>query len=176
MKEKNTFSIKINGVTFEMFQNGRSLYPFRIRCCYHPQTKFAKVMFLHMSVCPQQEGWYPSMHCRSPGPHPGGRLRGLAWGGGLQAHTQGKLRGLALGVSRSTPRGEVEGSGLGGSPDPHLGGVSRPTPRGLQVYTRGVCIPACTEADTPWQTATAVGGLHPAGMHSCFHVKLLGIE
>ena len=36
----------------------------------------------------------------SQGPHPEGRLRGLAWGG----------------VSRPTPRGEVEGSGWGGSP------------------------------------------------------------
>ena len=36
-----------------------------------------------------QGGWYPSMHCRSPGPHPGGKLRDLAWGGGLQAHTRG---------------------------------------------------------------------------------------
>ena len=65
----------------------------------------------------------------------------------------------ALKVSRPTPKGEVEGSGpggssgphpeggclqahtWGGSPGPHLGGVSRPTPGGV--------IPSCTEADTP---------------------------
>ena len=51
---------------------------------YHMQTKFAKVMFLHMSVILSTgEGGvagHPSMHCRSPGPHPGGKLRGLAWG------------------------------------------------------------------------------------------------
>ena len=41
-------------------------------------------------------GWYPSMPSRPPGPHPGG-----------------KLRGLARGVSRPTPGG--------GSPGPHLG-------------------------------------------------------
>ena len=81
--------------------------------------------------------WYPSMPCRSrrgggsPGPHPGGKLRGLA-------------------------------RGVGESPGPHLGGFSRPTPRGafsrptsrgcLQTHTwgRGVCIPACTEADPTW--------------------------
>ena len=43
--------------------------------------------------------------------------------------------------------GEVEGSGQGGgrgSPNPHPGGVSRPTPWGGSV-----CIPACTDADTP---------------------------
>ena len=57
------------------------------------------------------------------------------------------------------PGGEVEGSGWGGSPGPHPGGsqahtrgVSRPRPGG-----RG-CIPACTEADPPKQTATAAGG------------------
>ena len=44
-------------------------------------------MFLHVSVCPQgrwypsmQCRWYPSIPCRSPDPHPGGKLRGLAWG------------------------------------------------------------------------------------------------
>ena len=31
---------------------------------YRPQTYFAKVMFLQVSVCPQG-GWYPSMPCRS---------------------------------------------------------------------------------------------------------------
>ena len=40
-----------------------------------------------------------------PGPHPGGKLRCLAWGGGsLGPHPGGKLRGLAWeGVSRPTP-------------------------------------------------------------------------
>ena len=36
-------------------------------------------------------GWYPSIPCRSPGPHPGGKMRGLAWGG-LQVHTLGGLQ------------------------------------------------------------------------------------
>ena len=59
----------------------------------------------------------------------------------------------SAGVSRPTPREEVEGSG---------GGVSRPTPEGM-------CIPACTEADPyPLWTATTAGGTHPTGMHSCF--------
>ena len=71
-------------------------------------------------------GWYPSMPCRFPGPHPGGKLRGLARGA-PGPHPRGKLRGLQAhtwGVSRPTPEG-----------------ISRPTPRG--------CIPACTEADNP---------------------------
>ena len=51
---------------------------------YRPQMKFAKVMFLHMSVCPR--GVYPSMPCRFPGPHPRGSLRGLARGGSTGPH------------------------------------------------------------------------------------------
>ena len=36
-------------------------------CCYRPQTKFVKVMFLHVSVILSMggRGWYPSMHHRS---------------------------------------------------------------------------------------------------------------
>ena len=45
-------------------------------------------------------------------------------------------------------QGEAEGSGQGG----------------LQAR-RG--FPACTEADRPPWTATAAGGTHPTGMHSC---------
>ena len=66
---------------------------------YRSQYIFAKVMFLHVPVCPQGgvgdlqahtqrevegSGWGGGMW--SPGPHPGRRLRDLA-GGGLQAHT-----------------------------------------------------------------------------------------
>ena len=104
----------------------------------------------------------------SPGPHPVGKLRGLAWGS-LQAHTQGgKLRGLARGgfpgphlvggVSRPTPGGCV-------SPGPHPG-ISRPTHEGSPGPHPGE-IPACTVADTPQQTGTAAGSTHPTGMHSC---------
>ena len=52
-------------------------------------------------------GCYSRMPCRSPGPHPGGSLRGLE-----TPAPKGKLRGLARGVSRPTPGR----------------GVSRPTP------------------------------------------------
>ena len=101
---------------------------------YRPQTKFGKVKFLHVSVCHSVHGggvWYPSMPCRSPGPHPGGRLRGLATGGGSP--------------------GPHTGGGGRGSPGPHpgrrlrglaTGGVSRPT-------HRWGCIPACTGGRPP---------------------------
>ena len=58
---------------------------------------------------------------------------------------RGKLRGLAWGVSRPTPEG-----------------LSRPTPMGVSRPTvRGVFQHALR------QTATAVGGTHPIGIHSC---------
>ena len=96
----------------------------------------------------------------SPGPHPGGRLRGLARRGSSGPHPGGRL-GVWLGGSMPTPEG-----------------VSRPIPRGggsPGPHPGGGCIPACTEADTPrpQQTATAAGGTHPTGMHSCFDDKIV---
>ena len=64
----------------------------------------------------------------------------------LQAHTNwGKLRGIR---SRSTPKGQIQG---GSDPGPH--------PRGK---FRGI------RTRPPPRTTTAVGGTHPAGMHSCY--------
>ena len=83
---------------------------------------------------------------------------------GLQAHTQGGGWGVWLGgVSRPTPRGEVEGSGSGVSrgvsPGPYLGG-------GLQAHTRGVYPSMHWGRHPPQQMATT-------GMHSCFFFLLL---
>ena len=128
----------------------------------------AKLCFLHMSVIlfTGGKGWYPSMHCRWYPRMPCSRSRGGGfWYPSMPCrfpspHPREKLRGLACGrgrgFSRPTPRG---------SPGPHLGGSQ---PWGdLQAYTWG-CIPACTEADPPM--ATAVGGTHPTGMHSCSYL------
>ena len=50
----------------------------------------------------------------------------------------------------------------------HVLQVSRPTPR-EEVEAEGSGQDGfCTEADPPWQTATAAGGKHPTGMHSCY--------
>ena len=123
--------------------------------------------------------WYPSMPCRSLGPHPERRLRGLARGGSPGPYPGGTLRGLARGVFRPTP---------GGVWGPHPG-VSRPTPGGLQSHTRGVSRPTPRGSPGPlprgvypsmhWgrhppspQMATAAGGTHPTGMHSCFFLFL----
>ena len=78
--------------------------------------------------------------------------------------------------------GACLGPGPGGSrPRPGGGvGVSRPRPRKgcLGPGPRGcpgpggVCIPACTEADTPQQTATAAGGTH---LTECILVYSCGV-
>ena len=64
-------------------------------------------------------GLYPSMPCRYPGPHPGGKLRGLALGD-LQSHTQeGGLKAHTRGVvSRPTPGGCVFQHALRQTPPP----------------------------------------------------------
>ena len=123
--------------------------------------------------------WYPSMPCS--------RSRGGGVGWLVSQH--------ALQVSRPTPRGEVEGSGQGGSPGPHsrgelrslawgggspgphpLWGVSRSTPLvgGLQAHTWGVSRPTpgggVVSQHAPRQTpptASDAGSTHPIGMHSC---------
>ena len=70
----------------------------------------------------------------------------------------------ALQVSRPTPKGKVEGSGWGGgSPGPHLGGGG--------ACCRGV--PTLGGGGLP-AMATAAGGTHPTGMHSCLCVCTLG--
>ena len=99
--------------------------------------------------------WYPSMPCRSPG------------GWVVSQHAlqvcrptpRGEVEGSGLGgFSRPTPRGEV-GSGQRGSPGPHLGG--------LQAHTWGVSQHALRQTP-PLQMATAMGSTHPTGMHSCW--------
>ena len=44
--------------------------------------------------------------------------------------------------------------------------ISRSTSRGVS-RPRSEGIPACTEAPSPQQTATAADGTRPTGMHSC---------
>ena len=75
-----------------------------------PATKLGQG-YVFTRVCDsvhRRRGGYSSMHCKwypsMPCPHPGGKLRGLAWGG-LQVHTQGGLQAhTRWGVSRQTPQ------------------------------------------------------------------------
>ena len=90
-----------------------------------------------------ESGGITSMHCRSPVPHPGGKLRGLAWqalhdtilrgtvrdlvpGRRLQAHFPCN-RGLQVhtlkGISRPTRQWGVSRPTPGGHPGTHLGGI-----------------------------------------------------
>ena len=63
-------------------------------------------------------GWYPSMPCRFPGPHPRGKFSGIwsrptAEGDLVQAHSQGEVEGdLLWGVPAPG------GAALGGVPVP----------------------------------------------------------
>ena len=108
-----------------------------LRLYYRPQTLFAKVMFLQVSVCPQ---------------------------GGLQAHIWGGRLGVWRGEGGSPGPHPGGGWGVwpGGSPGPHpVGRLGVWLGGGLQAHIRGEGIPPCTEADTPpHQTATAAGGTH----------------
>ena len=145
--------------------------------------------------CSQGGRGYPSMCCRFPGTHPGGKLRGLAWG--VSRPTPEGSPGPHLGVYWPTPGGSpvphlgpVEGSGLGGlqahtwgvskptsqgSPDPQLGWSPGPHLGGIQAHTwgspgphpGGVSQHALMQNPHPLM-ATAVSGTHRTGMHSCF--------
>ena len=91
-------------------------------------------MFLHVSVILSTGGgWYPSMSCRSPGPHPGGRLRGLA-GGSPGPHPGGKLKGLAFGGWPGPHPGRRLRGPAGGSPGPHPRGSPGPHPWGVSQH------------------------------------------
>ena len=86
---------------------------------------WGKVIFLlHLSVILFTGGGVVSQHALQVVSQHALQVSG---GGGLSQH--------ALQVSRPTPRGEVEGSGLGRG--------------GLQAHTGWGGIPACTEADNP---------------------------
>ena len=59
------------------------------------------------------------------------------------------------------------------------GGVPCPggSARGGGAWSRGVGIPACTEADPPLgETATAADGTHPTEMHSCCRYILFTVR
>ena len=75
-----------------------------------------------------------------------------------QGGVQAQARGVSAQGVQAQALGGCLGPGPGGCPDPGCG-VSRPR-------SKGVCIPACTEADTPQQMSTVVDGAQPTGMHS----------
>ena len=90
-------------------------------CLLPPSKRSLGQGNIFSSVCQEfcpGGGGIPACPCRFPGPHPGGKLRGLAWGGSPGPHPRGKLRGSGLGVSRPTPGGVVYPSMQWGRPHP----------------------------------------------------------
>ena len=107
-------------------------------CQYLLPAKFAKVMFLHVSViCPR-----------------GGR----GWGVVVSQH--------ALQVSRPTPKGEVEGSGQGEGVSRPTWGVSRPTPGGGACPGGSAPGGACS-GGVPAPGGGCAGGTYPT-VSNCF--------
>ena len=97
------------------------LLQFNMFCYYRPQNEvWGKVIFSEACVKNSvhrgggipaciatglQGGWYPSMPCRFPGPHPGGKFRGIWPGGSPGPHPRGKLRGIWLGGLQAHTQG-----------------------------------------------------------------------
>ena len=118
-------------------------------------------------------GWYPSMHCRWYPSMPCSRSRGagiLACLAGFLANTQGGSWGVYPGGSLGPHLGGSPGSDPGGCLQAHTWGVS-PGPQlgGARSTPKGGCVPWHALRQTP-STATAAGGTHPTGMHSCWFV------
>ena len=120
---KHTTNIFVNRqVTDSLFYFFSYFILFTARKCSLRRLCFYMCLSVHRG--------YPSMHCRS---YPIMLCN---------RSPQGVVSQHAFQVSRPTPTGEVEGSGLGGFPGPHPGrklrglawGVSRPTPRGVSQH------------------------------------------
>ena len=136
---------------------------------YRPQTKFVKVMFLQVSVCPRGGGrawqgacmaWWQRGACMAMGGMHGngGMHRGMhgwggmhgggyAWHGGV--HGMGVCMAGGMHGREACVAGGVHGRGAGG-----------------HVWLGGGTFP-------PWADTVAMaygqwaGGMHPTGMHSC---------
>ena len=95
----------------------------------------------------------------SPGPYPGGRLRGLVWG------SPGSYPGEVWGSSQRGLQVHTQGGGWG----VWLVGVSRPRPGGPGPDGEGGVSHHALRQTHSQQMATAADGTHPTGMHSCLY-------
>ena len=136
------------------------------RCFYRPQRSWGKVIFLEVCFKNSVYGG-GGVGGGVSRPRPRGEVGESGWGC-LGPHPGGMLGVWPGGVSRPTSREEIGGSG-GRGVQAHTWGVVQAYTWGGSRPRPGKCIPACTEADTPspQQMASAVGGTHPTGMHSC---------
>ena len=120
---------------------------------YCPQTKFAKVMFLHVSVI-------------------------LSTGGGVSAPGGSALGGVCSQIG-GLPQGVFAPRGVYSEGNCSQGGLlgricSRGTGLLWGVSALGGSVPGGSTGPSP-VTATAAGGTHPTGMHSCFMLKSIGL-
>ena len=135
--------------------------------CYRPQTKFAKVMFLQVSVCPHWEGgmrgfiWEGGVMCGfiQEGACAWFYLGGHAWfySGGLHGFIWGDMHGFWGGV-----HGFIWGACMvlfGGHAWFYLGCM-------CGFIWGGACMFFSVFSDT-MRYGQWAGGTHPTGMHSC---------
>ena len=125
---------------------------------YHPQTKFPKVMFLHMSVCPHEgHAWQ------------GASVVGGAWQGDMGGRGHAWQEGACMAGGGCAWQGGMHGRGCAWQGACVAGGM-----HGGGVHGRGACVAGGVHplADTmrygQWE-----GGTHPTGMHSCFNEEML---
>ena len=139
---------------------------------YRPQTKFAKVMFLQVSVCPQ------GGVCGCSG-GVCGCSRGGAWllPGGCAWLLWGCVCGCSRGACVVALGGGMCGCS-GGACVVALGGMHGCSrghawllPGGMRGFS-GVCMVApggaCMGYHEIWRYGQWAGGTHPTGMHSCW--------
>ena len=121
---------------------------------YHPQTKFAKVMFLQVSVCPQ--GGVPAqVHPLLAGTPPGrnnllGQVHPKAGTSPRQVHPPGRYTPQA-----GTPPRQVHPQQL----HPRAGTPPRQVHTPRQVPHQPQCMLGYSQQ---------AGGMHSMGMHSCY--------
>ena len=137
--------------------------------CYRPQTKFAKVMFLQVCVCPQGGGraWHVVGRVCVAGGHAwlgggGMRGRGVCMARGCMAGGCAWQGGVCMAGRVCVAGGGVHGRGVGACV---AGGAC--VAEGGGGMAGGVRATADTMGYGQW-----AGGTHPTGMHSCFVLHL----
>ena len=138
---------------------------------YRPQTKFAKVMFLHLSVSHSVRGGVPAQVPPRDQVHP--LTRYTPWDQVHPSSPWDQVKPLGTGTplqDQVHPPGP--GTHLGsGTPQDQVSPRTRytPSPLGPGTSTRDqVHPPPPPRAVHAGRYGQQVGGTHPTGMHSCF--------
>ena len=137
--------------------------------CYRPQRSCEGYVFT--GVCLSTGGWYPSMPCRWYPSMPCSRSLGEGGRGGGVGGVGAIPACIAGGIPACLATG-LQGVCL------VLGGVSTLGEGGLLqgvVCSRGLVSQHELRQTSQEETATAVDGTHPTGMHSCFNFVFNGL-